>query len=99
MEGSPLVIAHPKLQALHAFWDQMRGERALPHRAGFPFNALRIWLGHIALLDVLREPIQFKFRLFGTRLVELAGKDYTGQTLDKCVPADRVHGAVARRSV
>jgi hypothetical protein len=94
IEGSPLVIGHPKLQALHAFWDQMRGERALPTRDAFPFEALRIWLGHIAIVEVLREPAQFRFRLFGTRLVELAGKDLTGQTFDKCVPPDRFAAAV-----
>ncbi len=72
----------------------MRGERALPARGAFPFETLRIWLGHIALVDVLREPAQFKFRLFGTRLVELAGRDLTGQTFDKCIPADRLAAAV-----
>ena len=90
IDGSPLVIVHPKLQALHGLWELLRGERPLPPRAGFAFDALKTWLGHIAIVEILREPTRFRVRLFGTDLVELAGRDYTGQTLDKCVPSEQV---------
>jgi hypothetical protein len=90
MKGLPLIIAHPKLQALHALWGQLRGESMVPARSGFAFDVLKIWLGHVALVEVLREPTQFRVRLFGTRLVEWAGKDCTGRTLDDCVRADQV---------
>ena len=84
--GVSLLMEHPKLRSLHAYWDQQRAGRDFADRSAFGFGPLKIWLGNIALIEVSREPLQFRMRLFGTNLVELAGKNYTTKWLDKCVP-------------
>ena len=91
--GAALKIENSKLKALHALWNAQCTRATLPARTAFGFDALRAWLGHIALIEVLSEPRQFRVRLFGSTLVKLAGRDLTAQWLDKSVPDDRV-GAV-----
>jgi hypothetical protein len=85
-----LAIKHPRLKTLHTFWDLKRGSRRYPARADFAFKDLHQWLGHLALVDVVQRPLRFRIRLLGTRLVEYAGKDHTGQWLDECVAPEHV---------
>jgi hypothetical protein len=89
-----LTITHPRLKTLHTFWDLTRGSRRFPARADFAFKDLRQWLGHIALVDVVHKPPRFRIRLLGTRLVEYAGQDHTGQWIDECVTPENVDGAL-----
>jgi hypothetical protein len=90
LSAAPLVISHPKLQALHAFWLQQRGGNLFATRSDFAFANLKIWLGHICLVEVAREPVRFRFRLIGTHVGELAGRDHTGRWLDSCFPSERL---------
>lgn len=87
--GAPFAVSHARLQALHSYWREQCGEANVAPKDAFDFNNLRAWLGHIALIDVERDPIQFRFRLYGTYLVQLTGADHTGKTLDQC-PQDSV---------
>ena len=89
-----LAIKHPRLKTLRTFWDLTRGSRRYPARADFAFKDLRQWLGHVALLDVVQRPLRFRVRLLGTRLVEFAGRDYTGEWLDECFAPDQVDDAL-----
>ena len=88
--GAALKIENSKLKALHALWNTQCTGAALPARTAFGFDALRAWLGHVALIEVASEPRKFRVRLFGSSLVKLAGRDLTAQWLDKSVPDDRV---------
>ncbi|HEX6977763.1 MAG TPA: hypothetical protein VF342_00555 [Alphaproteobacteria bacterium] len=38
------------------------------------------------MLDVQREPFRLKFRLVGTRVVQVVGTDSTGKWMDECWP-------------
>ena len=89
-----LAIRHPRLKTLYTFWDITRGSRRYPARADFAFKNLRQWLGHIALIDVVQKPPRFRIRLLGTRLVEYAGADHTGQWLHECVAQDKIDDAL-----
>ena len=86
ISGSSLVVSNPRLQALHSYWRAACGPHAVAAKEAFDFKNLRMWLGHIALIEVERDPIQFRFRLYGTYLAELAGADHTGKFLDQCFP-------------
>jgi hypothetical protein len=88
--GAPFAVSHARLQALHDYWREQRGEAKFAPKESFDFNNLRAWLGHVALVDVERDPIQFRFRLYGTYLVELAGADHTGKRLEQCLTQDSV---------
>jgi hypothetical protein len=58
--------AKGKLTSLLALWHDKRGSKAMPSRDDFPVQALRPWLGNLALID-LRDGGTV-FRLCGTSL-------------------------------
>lgn len=52
---------------------------ALPPREfADPFE-LREHLGYLQLVDVVHDPVRFRYRLIGTRITALAGRDSTGR--------------------
>lgn len=62
-------------------WERLRPEGGLPTRADFPTEALKPWLGNLMVLEVVDgqagEP-DFIYRLHGTHLTTLWGRDLTG---------------------
>lgn len=79
-----------RLIALERLWASKRKGGALPSKADFPPEEIRPWLGHIMLVDVHADPIRFRVRLMGVRLVNYAGKDYTGRWLDEVFEGERL---------
>jgi hypothetical protein len=57
----------------------------MPARRDFTPELLRPWLGHLALIDVSRNPLRLRYRLVGTRIVENLKFDATGKYLDDFV--------------
>jgi len=93
----PNAVTHPVLKALMDFWTLKRDERgALPGRADICPTAIKPLLPHIALADVEDGGNNFRFRLFGTRIVEDSGIDLTGRTWrdepghDKAIERSRI---------
>jgi hypothetical protein len=82
-----LDILDPRLKQLLAYWNKERGSRPLPSRTNINPIELKFLLGHIILLDVLKEPLQFRVRLQGTEL-QWMGCDLTGKTLDQLPSAE-----------
>ena len=80
----PEGIEDPRLQRLAAYWDSRRGNRAMPARADIDPIDIPYILGNLALVEIRRggPRLAFRFRLFGTHLVEDMGFDPTGQDLD-----------------
>lgn len=74
------AITHPALRSLYELWDHQRGTRQAPPRTDFPPELLRPWLGHLVVLDCLDDG-DFRYRLYGSHLVELFGFDLTGKTV------------------
>src|SRR5262249_43148132 len=72
----------PCLKQLYAYWDARRAGRALPARRDIDPLDLRFVLGHVMLIDVLRDPVRFRFRLHGSELAFRAGYDMTGKLVD-----------------
>jgi hypothetical protein len=72
---------------MYRYWQQRRpAPDVLPGRQhidplDFPDLLPGIWL-----LDVQREPLRFRYRLVGTRIVEGIGREVTGQWLDEAHP-------------
>ena len=54
-----------------------------PSRKDVKVSDLRNRMAHIAILDVETDPLDFRYRLIGTRLREFLYKDYTGQSLSE----------------
>lgn len=79
-----------ELEALRARWQEHCQDGRLPCRSAFPPESLVPWIGHIQLVEVVREDetTRFRVRLVGTRIVYYQGHDNTGLFLDEVVPAD-----------
>jgi len=77
-----LPLASPLLKRLYADWTARRRDRSIPARRDFDPLDLKYVLGKLLLVDVPYRPLQFRFRLVGTELVDRAGFDLTGKTLD-----------------
>ncbi|WP_374632786.1 PAS domain-containing protein [Ferrovibrio sp.] len=75
-----------RLRGLLDFWAAKRGQRRFLSRADINPLELRHLLGHILLVDVVRQadrPSRFRYRLFGTEFVHYHGADQTGRWLDE----------------
>jgi hypothetical protein len=75
---------HPKLKALLAVWEEKRGSHRMPSREDLPVQALKPWLGHLALLETAAGG--FRFRICGTELIPRCGGEATGRGLHELPP-------------
>ena len=89
-----LTLDAPELRRLHQDWDAWRRGREFPARVDIDPCALRYVLGNLALIDVLHDPLRFRFRLHPTNMVARLGVDLTGKFIDEI--ADRRHFSLAR---
>ena len=80
--ATDLEIERPKLRRLHQDWLDRKQGRAMPSRADFDILDLRYILGDLNLLDVLYEPLRFRFRVHGSNAAARLGFDLTGRTVD-----------------
>lgn len=77
------TLDDPRLLRLHALWLSKCRGRAMPARADFDPLELKEDLGWIVLVDVERSPLRFRYRLIGTNIVDLAGRNVTGRYFDE----------------
>jgi hypothetical protein len=69
-------------KALVSLWRQKRcSELALPRKSEFDFLDFRGWWGNIAIATFEHDPFDVRFTLWGTKLTEWWGVDYTGKSL------------------
>ena len=81
------LASHPELEALKALWLDVSGERALPCREDFSLDIMKRWAPQISVAVVMPEE-RFQFRLSGTALAQVYGRDLTGSFLDELTPQD-----------
>jgi hypothetical protein len=77
-----IVLETPLLRRLLEDWQERRRGRHLPSRRDFDPLDLKYILGKLLLIDVLRDPLRFRFRLIGTELTARTGVELTGQFLE-----------------
>jgi hypothetical protein len=97
---------HAKLARFFDYWMLIKPATGLPGRQHFdpldiPNIMPRVWM-----LDILREPLRYRYRLAGTKEVETLQREVTGQMFDDVHPHLRGDGeafgrfdAIARRGV
>jgi hypothetical protein len=71
-------LPHGQIAAGLAYWEKIRGGRAMPSRADFDPCAIAPILPFVFLVDVLREPMDFQFRLLGTEIDLIVERNYRG---------------------
>jgi hypothetical protein len=82
-------IRRPMLRQLYEYWDLRRGTREFPGRPDIDPIDMRFALGHISLVDVLYEPLRFRYRLHGSIIAAQVGIDMTGKFADEIPERDR----------
>lgn len=81
-----LDLASPGLRRLHAYWMDRAAGRAMPSRADIDPLDLGFILGDLILIDVERGPadaLRYRYRLYGSNVVQRQGFDLTGQYLEQ----------------
>lgn len=74
-------MKHLVSQTLHSYWDDLRAGRTAPERADVDPAAIRHILAYTFILEVAGGPLRrrdVRFRLAGTRLNALFGRDLRG---------------------
>ncbi len=61
-----------------AYWHRIRGTRPMPSRTDVDPLDIPQLLPYVMLIDVLREPLDFRFRLLGTGHDQIVARDYKG---------------------
>lgn len=87
------TIQSPDLQALYAYWDGKRAGRFAPARADVDPADIPNLLPIMAITEVRHEPRNYVFRLYGTRLRAMTGRDLTGHWIDEIAHADALKDA------
>jgi hypothetical protein len=77
-----LPIASPQLRRLLADWQARRGGRHLPARKDFDVLDLKYMMGNLNLLEVLPDPLRFRYRVHCSLAVDRVGLNLTGKTID-----------------
>lgn len=73
-------IAYPDLALAYRFWLGLRGARWAPARADLdPVDLPPHLLPRILMVDVVRDPLDFRYRHWGTGVTDLHGRDMTGR--------------------
>tara|TARA_R110002124_G_scaffold9429_4_gene48249 strand:+ start:1330 stop:1836 length:507 start_codon:yes stop_codon:yes gene_type:complete len=79
----------PGLLKAHGYWDKVRADRVGPTRREFRLEALPAEIiPCMAVVDFIGPPLDFYYRFFGTRMVEIAGQELTGRRYH----ADKITG-------
>lgn len=81
------LTSHPELGALEALWVEVCGRRALSSRGDIDLSVMKRWAFHLSIAVVTHKG-RFQFRLFGTELINVYGRDLTGRFLDELTPHD-----------
>lgn len=68
-------------EELYAYWAGLRRSGRLPGRDDIRPDDFKRLLPTVSLIDVRREPLDFRLRLAGTGLYGVYGREITGRTL------------------
>lgn len=70
-------------EELYSYWSSLREGAQLPGRGDIDPGDFKRLLPTVSLIDVLRDPLDFRIRLAGTGLYGVYGREITGRTLDE----------------
>lgn len=93
--GTSEAPVSPRLQALYEYWLAKHRSGRLPSRDDLDPRDIRDVLPIVFLVDVVREPLRFRFRLVGTEFAAKYGRDFTGEFLDDLVEPSEIDDAAS----
>jgi hypothetical protein len=74
---------NPILKQAFAYWDGRRNRTPMPARRDLDPLDIPHLLPWLMLTDVLRNPLDFRYRLIGTGIVARSRRDFTGARLSE----------------
>ena len=74
----PPDLRAERLRAAYAYWLGKRNGRLMPSRSDIDATEIPRLLPYVMLIDVLAEPLDFRYRLIGTAARSISRRDYTG---------------------
>lgn len=89
-----LPISSESLVEIRDYWIDLKQSRLMPTKQQFNPAAIVRHLPHVVLVDVFQEPLRFRYRLLGTKITELAGRNSTGKWLDEDLYGDKTDDVV-----
>jgi hypothetical protein len=97
-QGFEREIRSPLVRQVLDYWAGKRGGRAFPARRDIDPLEFRFALGQVSLIDVLYQPLRFRYRLVSTTLTWHLGYEMTGKMTD-AIPEPDVRDYVTSRYV
>jgi hypothetical protein len=71
---------YPDLVRVRGYWEGKRGDRFAPRRADIDPADLVEVLPRVMLADVRPDPLEFRYRLSGTGIADIHGREHTGKS-------------------
>ena len=71
-------LALPAQRQMFDYWLKSAGQNAMPSRADISPSGMARFLPHVSLIEIHRDPLDFSYRLAGTRLREIFSTEVTG---------------------
>ena len=79
--GDSLML--PQLRFLHGYWTELAGTRSMPRASEIDPLGMRPALGYIMLIDPVPGGVDFRYRLYGSRIAAVSGFDVTGRRVSE----------------
>jgi hypothetical protein len=76
------------VRELHDYWQSKRRGRDVPDRSDIDPAEIKSLLPNILLSEWSEPPFRVRYRLVGSRAVQLTGFDFTGRYLDELLSTD-----------
>lgn len=76
------AVSEPRLRRFYVYLEEKRAGRDFAARRDIDPLDFPYILGHVVLLDVLRDPLRFRYRIVGTGLAGWRGYDLQGKFVD-----------------
>jgi hypothetical protein len=76
--GAPARAKPGVIDQALAYWNRIRTGRPMPRRADLHPGDIPKLLPYVILMDVLREPLDFRYRLIGTEIDRICHRNYKG---------------------
>lgn len=91
---------HPELATLLDLWHRLCGPAALPSEQALVPASFSPWIANLAIVDIEQRPLRPRYRVVGSRLSHLAGRDLAGRYVDELYAAEiRAEAVAAYRRV
>jgi hypothetical protein len=77
--SDPATLNAPRLREAYLYWDAKRRDRLMPTRSDIDPVEIPRLLPYVILIEVVREPLDFRYRLIGTQARDIMRQDFTGK--------------------